>query len=429
MTFDFRLLTFDFKTIIIMKNYILIIYFLIPSFWSCEKNGIDSENNAIPKTLWRKLLGPSLSDQISYEPMLFGNNLLFGYQTDFTEGYYQFNKTTGDLIKRYDNLSSFEVTSFPIGNRYFSISGSRGRTINLNTHEIKNYVINFEFGVHSIFVSNTENSIFLGVRTNNNISQSHPLNEYKIMRAFNNNLNLWNDVWYNKYPTNTDILGVDIKYIAKESKPNGDEIIYIPSTLSFNRHVTNSKFRMEAANITTQTSLWQTEVNIPDSILSHGLSNFPPEIYNDVIIAGISGSHLVAFDKNTGKQLWSQYFADALLTTEMIINKGKISIMDNSRYLYQIDAISGKILRKQDLIVGSTRKWAKHNEKIYFTTATGKLFCIDANTHNVLWDIRSPNKDNCSYCNFYAASPVVDPATNRLYISDRKEVICYQLPK
>jgi outer membrane protein assembly factor BamB len=412
-----------------MKNYILIIYFLIPSFWSCEKNNNDSDRVSTPKIIWQKQLGPKAFDQISFEPMLFGNDLIFGYQTDFTGGYYQFNKNSGDVIKRYDDLNSFDVTSFPIDNKYFSISGSRGRTINLNTHEIKNYDINFEFVVQSKYVSTTENSIFLSVRTSNNVSQSHPLNEYKIMRAFNNNLDLWNDVWHNKYPTNTDILGVDIKYIAKEGKPNGDEIIYIPSTLSFNRYLTNSKFRMEAVNITTQKSLWQTEVNIPDSILSHGLSNFPPQIFKDIIIAGISGSHLVAFDKNTGRQIWSQYFSNKILDTKMIVHNNKIIIMDNTSTLYLIDANTGAILRKQNIIGGAGANWASHKGLVYFTTASGKLYCVDANNLDILWELTSPNKPECSYCNFFFASPVVDPATNRLYISDRKEVICYQLPK
>jgi hypothetical protein len=34
----------------------------------------------------------------------------------------------------------------------------------------------------------------------------------------------------------------------------------------------------------------------------------------------------------------------------------------------------------------------------------------------------------CSWCTYGFASPVVDPETNRLYISDRKEIFCYQLP-
>lgn len=396
-------------------------------FMSCEKSPTESNTIETPKIIWRKQLGPKSFDQISSDPILYENDLLFGYQTETTQGYYRFDKSNGQLIRKYDDVNSSNYTSYLVDNKYFSTLGSKARILNLRTNEIENFTINFETNVPSIFASKINNSLFLAVNGNINSSGNYPINEYKIIRA-NNDLKSWKEVWSNKYQKEEGIFGTDIKFLARENTTNGGEIIYFPSQLAYKVNIKLSKYRMESVNISTNQLVWQTEVSLPDSVLSHGLSNFSPQIFGNIIIAGISGRHLVAFDKNTGKQLWSNYFANALLTTEMIVYNKKISIMDNSSNLYLIDLATGTIIRKQDLVAGDTRKWVILNEKIYFTTASGKLYGIDANTHNIFWEARSPNKDNCSYCNYYAASPVLDPATNRLYISDRKEVICYQLP-
>jgi hypothetical protein len=57
------------------------------------------------------------------------------------------------------------------------------------------------------------------------------------------------------------------------------------------------------------------------------------------------------------------------------------------------------------------------------------MVAVDANIGNTVWQAKSPNRYKCSYCGFGATPPIVDKETDRLYICDRREVFCLELPK
>jgi hypothetical protein len=404
-----------------------IILYILVFFISCEKETIKNEVKP-PKIEWRKQLGPKLNDQIALDPILYENDLLFGYQTEFSTGYYRYNKNSGELIQNYPDINSFYCKSYQVGDNYFSIFGSTARTINLKTNQIENFRIALDSSAQSVFASVYLNSLFLPVHNSINFNKNYSLNEYKIARA-QGNLNQWNIVWSNKYNKEQGMFGTHIKYLAIEKNKLNEEIIYFPSQLLYTDLSKKSRYKVEAVNITQNKLLWETNAFEVDSMDFGNLSNFAPQIVDNLVICGISGSHLMAFDKNKGNLVWSLYFNNENSNTKMIIHNKKITIMDNTSTCYLIDANTGAILRKQNIIGGAAASWASHKGLVYFTTASGKLYCVDANNLDILWELTSPNKPECSYCNFFFASPLVDPATNRLYISDRKEVICYQLPK
>ena len=58
---------------------------------SCENSPSEISNVLDLKIVWRKQLGHEIGDQISFDPVLFENYLLFGYQTASDQGYYKLN--------------------------------------------------------------------------------------------------------------------------------------------------------------------------------------------------------------------------------------------------------------------------------------------------------------------------------------------------
>ncbi len=97
--------------------------------------------------------------------------------------------------------------------------------------------------------------------------------------------------------------------------------------------------------------------------------------------------------------------------------------------LYKIDVQTGKIVNQLQLENGNTGIWRYHKGIIYLTTVSGNLWAIDAKTVKVKWMWKSENDGPCSYCSFANNSPVIDEETDRLYITDGREMFCIKLPE
>jgi outer membrane protein assembly factor BamB len=407
------------KKAITMKNLIII---FLTCFWSCEKeSNLESKDSL--KILWKSQLGPTLFDQIAQDPALYKDNLIFGYQTEFENGYYILNKNTGKLTKDIKMQKSFEPFSVIDGAIYYSnFSEVAYRTINLDTYEIKYH--NQDQGDYT----------FIGVlpHKENLYSSSFPFgntpkNKVLIKRAPVYNPALWETVYINDFVIDGDVSGSVSGGLNFEIDHKGDEIMYFASVKSFTQAAKKGKYKVSAFNLSKKKLEWETEEFELD--IHHNNSLGRNSIITETqFIVSLGSTQLMSFDKKTGKLLWSTSIIDMTFTNYYEKN-GKISFLTDNGVLHMVDASSGKVISKKDGFIGNTKGWQFHKGIMYFTTASGKLYGVDAETHKIELELSSPNLDNCSYCNFFLQSPVVDPNTDRLYITDGKEVICYQLPK
>jgi outer membrane protein assembly factor BamB len=401
-----------------MKHLIL---FFILALLACEKETQTITKNSIP-IVWRKQLGPINADQIPQDPGLYANKLIFGYQTGTEEGYYIYDKQNGDLIKDLKGTPSFKPFSTLSNKLYYSnFEIKEYRVINLD-----NYEINFYPTPHRDFTSN-------GITTHGDELYASSLAEddinnhtYSWKRANKNDPFSWEDIYAGKFTKEAEIYFSLTSRVIFKTNEFGDEIMFFSSVKAFRSAAKKGKYKVTAFNLTKKQLVWETNEFELDIHLNSSLGRNSIILKNQIIIP-LGGSQLMSFDINTGKEIWKNSIL-GLGSTNYYEKNGKISFLSDVGILHSVDAINGKIISKKIGFVGDTKNWAFHKGIMYFTTFSGKLFGVDAETHEIKLELISPNKGNCSYCSFFFASPVVDPLTNRLYISDRKEVICYQLP-
>jgi hypothetical protein len=400
-----------------MKQLVILI---ITCFWGCDKENISTSQDSV-QILWRKQLGPVLYDQIAQDPAIYKNSIIFGYQTGQYSGYYFLDKNKGALLKDLKNERSFEPTSTLNKEIYYSNFGSiEFRTINLETYEIRNHKLPIE--VQSSYgVIPKDDFVYLPF---------FPLgekNKIRWKRATNIAPYFWNDFYTITFKDEQDIFGSFSSPMLTHKNTSKEEIVYFVSLKAYKQASKKSKYKVTAFNSTRKETIWETEEfeveNEDGNITGRNLL-----LIENQLIVPLGGTQLMSFDIRDGKNQWKAITTD-MTFTNYIAHKGKISFLNGVGVLYMIETSSGKIISKREGFVGNTKNWAFHNGIMYFTTASNKLFGVDAETHEIKIELSSPNKANCSFCGFFLASPVVDPETNRLYISDRKEVICYQLPK
>ena len=202
-----------------------------------------------------------------------------------------------------------------------------------------------------------------------------------------------------------------------------EQILFYNAVQGFNNVNDPHLFKACSVNLSSNTKIWEFGP-FSDSLNNAGLAYFQPILFDGGVIYGC-GSFLYCNDSKSGLLKWKTFVANAM--DEIKIYNGKLTCLDNNGKLYLIDAATGAVLKTSQLKSGNTKQWQMHNGVIYFTVAAHTLYAIDADTHEIKWEAKSPNP-NCGYCTFGFASPVVDAETNRLYISDRKEIICYELP-
>jgi outer membrane protein assembly factor BamB len=388
---------------------------------ACEKQS-NIEDNSIPSIVWKIQHGPALYDQIAFDPIIYKNTVLFGYQTSLTQGYIQYDKNDGAIVKEFKNETSFDYFSVQDGSSYLSSAGSFFRRINLETGDIQNIKIDLSEKVSKGYPYFDDKYYYKST-----INKNSESNDFSWYRCPKNNLNHWVEIANGKFDFSQIYPSFEYTAVCNFSKNiKGEEIIYFPSCSSPNDSKFKAYYKMNAFNLTTNIFEWQSKEFLIDTLFTSSLPNITPLIYENKVISWFGGKRLVAYDLLKGNVIW-EFNTTQMNESQMHINGNKISILNTFGDFYLLNANNGSVLKKINIGAGASQNWASNNGVIYFTNALGNLYAIDGSSLEIKWTLQSPNKDKCSYCTFFNASPVVDPATNRLYISDRKEVICYQL--
>ena len=402
------------RKIIIILNSIFYLFISI----GCSKEIV--ELDTIPKIIWKANLGPRPSDQLSQQPFIYRDKVIFGYQvTGLIEGYYIYDKTNGSLIKDIMNQASFDQTSVLYKNLYVSKIGVWLRSINLDNFEIRSQRID---SADWTFPNLTLIDDVLYFPRDGRNKYNPKENQYNIVGC-DLNKGLRNFTFVRRsFNEEEGVLGSTSSAITKIKNQDGDEIIFHGASKGFWKVGKKSKYRLEAYNTTKNEIIWETpEFEIEAE--SFGTIGHHPIIDKCNVLFNISGQHLYCLDANTGKIKWitKGFEVGGLMT----LYNGKITILNKSGDLMNIDSENGIVLSKKNIGPSSIKNICLHKGVLYFANVNNLLYAVDADTHAILWETKSPN--SCSYCTYGFAYTVVDPETNRLYISDGKEVICYQL--
>ena len=392
--------------------------------WGCDKENPNDSSFTNPALVWKANKGIERYDQISQDPVIYKDRLVIGYQTERDEGYVIYNKNNGNRVKEIANSPSFDVFSQLHQGIYYSTFGPRFRTIDLNSFEQKWYTIKSDGSPYITMVFDDEKII---VPSWSRVGETElASNMFKFVSAKLNNLSTWSDFIVGELEKKSDAFGSAVKSFIKNKNDKGHDIYYFISSHGFNDPNKRGDFQVHSYNKTLEKYEWHSEIMEEDP--RAGLTGKPPHIFKSTIITN-SGASINCRDINSGTLIWRTYIESGITGNTINLFNGKLVSIDQFGMLFQVDASSGQILKKLDIGASGTKNWAFHNGIIYFTTAGSKLYAIDAEPLTVKWELMSPNRDRCSYCTFGFESPVVDPETNRLYISDAWEVFCYELPK
>ena len=92
---------------------------------------------------------------------------------------------------------------------------------------------------------------------------------------------------------------------------------------------------------------------------------------------------------NWKKNIYKKVFKKIYKNLSLAISKDKIFVSDNIGFIYSIDVDTGKILWIKNHGIPLKSRIKVFNEKLYLINQDNRLICLDTNTGNIIWDVRS----------------------------------------
>ncbi len=138
---------------------------------------------------------------------------------------------------------------------------------------------------------------------------------------------------------------------------------------------------------------------------------------------------IICLDTKTGIILWEKELLKNNALAEHYANEN-IVVATADDGVFILDAKTGNILKeyKDKIIGGLGHTFTEYKGTIYFVAqGTGILFAFDAVTGERKWFLESPDKKIDS--GYFFDRFVIDPTTDKMYIFNFKNLLCYQLPK
>jgi outer membrane protein assembly factor BamB len=139
--------------------------------------------------------------------------------------------------------------------------------------------------------------------------------------------------------------------------------------------------------------------------------------------------NITCFDKLNGKIIWNEKLLNDNSLRGLFVNE-KIAIVVFNEKVTILDASTGKKIKEYtDKIPGGVAPtFTEYKNTVYFVSqGTGILFAFDATTGERKWTLDSPDKKIDS--GYFFDRFVIDPTTDKMYIFNYKNLLCYQLPK
>ena len=407
-------------------------FFLIAALFACEKPIIEPPlppppppcgepcDTTVLKFLWQAPIGADTGDYFSPQPMLYNGNLaitkMFGGPYDivmFRDG------QDGNLIWDWDN-----PIDIPSGE---SIGGVEKQKIYQNklilsaSHEIN--VVDMNTGI-MLWRSDTQDKGGSGgVRIaliNDHIYHTHKPPGTFVDSSYLVRSSVHQPKWDTIFRLGLDEQGrtPSIQPGVLWVSPQGDSVYIFQ-----NRGGSNSSDQVDlyALNIQTLEVLWKIDS------LDTGSCVRPPLVRNGKVY--FSGyRNVFCIDAATGSILWKYTVASGLFNTDLIIAENKLIVHPN---LYStiaaVDLDTGaEIWKKTNTGDSPTDIEYYHGHIFYASGGDGYIYVHRVSDGNLVKKLRSPNREK--YGSALFTRPLnIDPANGRLYCTDGRFAICYQI--
>lgn len=206
---------------------------------------------------------------------------------------------------------------------------------------------------------------------------------------------------------------------------NGDSTLMIalglyedPATPIEARH------SLHAYDLQTSTSSWMVDsIGIPSNNLRR------VEVYDNKVYL-LTDYRVHCYEASSGQKIWETampcctQYASIFLNSRLLVTKGKVIANPSTDNLYCLDANTGEILWEvPEYTATANQDLLEYNGVVYLSSfGYGMLVGIDLETGEVLMKETSPNVDP----SFSAQNVIVNPEKNLLFVNDFKSAFAYR---
>jgi outer membrane protein assembly factor BamB len=372
----------------------------------------------VPKIVWRMPQGTINNDQLTINPVLYNNTVVFSYTNDKIgkEGVRGFDKNTGKVLWETNTRAEFTMGRSLVDNKLIIQDGNSFTALDVNNGNI---IGKFKDN-QPYFVGHTNFYNYLyAERDAENFYKGGSASIVRIGANLKKVETIYTYIGYEGRKDTTKINGCYPPSIWY----NGKDTLMIFVTQSATNIETETETVINCINLKTRQLLWQAQ---PEGFL---ISNARHLIFDNKIIIAYA-RFVYCLDMNTGKILWQQEPTNGLVTTANFVKiDNKLYFNDNWDKLYCLDINTGAVIYGLEGYSGNCSEMVEHKGILYYTGGNGRLYAVEATSGKKLWEQKSPNKLKYSYTNFGLRGVVIDKEKERLYVADRAEVFCFELAK
>lgn len=206
---------------------------------------------------------------------------------------------------------------------------------------------------------------------------------------------------------------------------SGDSILMIALGLYEDPTIPdNARHSLHAYNLKSLSTSWFADsLGIPSNNLKR------VEIYNNRVYI-LTDFRVHCYEASSGQKIWETampcctQYASIFLNSRLLVTKGKVIANPSTDNLYCLDANTGEILWEvPEYTATANQDLLEYNGVVYLSSfGYGMLVGIDLETGEVLMKETSPNVDP----SFSAQNVIVNPEKNLLFVNDFKSAFAYR---
>lgn len=216
--------------------------------------------------------------------------------------------------------------------------------------------------------------------------------------------------------------------------PQGDSILMIPVTMLGDLALygaNQGRADLYAFNLRTR----QMEWSLKDfDTFRSGCPIYPPVISGNRLYINCSKA-LYCIDLLNGSVVWSRDFPSAW-GSDIRYNSLKeygntiLLVSDHTHVAMAISKTDGSKVWENKEVGASADELTLFEGILYYTsTATGRLYAVNAATGQTIWNMGSPNRTSKRPASFSFQNLCIDPAGRKLYVTDKYFILCVELPE
>jgi len=216
--------------------------------------------------------------------------------------------------------------------------------------------------------------------------------------------------------------------------PQGDSILMAPVTMLGDLALygaNQGRADLYAFNLRTRQMEWSLKDF--DTFRSE-CPIYPPVISGNRLYINCSKA-LYCIDLLSGSVVWSRDFPSAW-GSDIRYNSLKeygntiLLVSDHTNKAMAISKTDGSTVWENKEVGASADELTLFEGILYYTsTATGRLYAINASTGKTIWNMGSPNRTSKVPASFSFQNLCIDTVSRRLYVTDTYFILCVELPE